>query len=252
MSDPVISVITVVYNAADTIADTLGSVASQTYSNIEYIVVDGGSSDGTLAVIEKYRDVITHFVSEPDAGIYDAMNKGIGLATGDVVGFLNADDIFADAGVLGRVALAMQNTSVQACFGDVVFVGDDMETAVRYYRSSGFSLGRLAYGWMPAHPSLYLRRDLFDRYGNFRTDYEIAADYELVARLFGKHRISYVYLPWVFVKMRLGGVSTKGLRNSFILNREIVRACEENLISTNMFKVLLKIPSKLSEFFIRR
>ncbi|HIA02772.1 MAG TPA: glycosyltransferase [Myxococcales bacterium] len=252
MSDPVISVITVVYNAADTIADTLGSVASQTYSNIEYIVVDGGSSDGTLAVIEKYRDVITHFVSEPDAGIYDAMNKGIGLATGDVVGFLNADDIFADAGVLGRVALAMQNTSLQACFGDVVFVGDDMETAVRYYRSSGFSPGRLAYGWMPAHPSLYLRRDLFDRYGNFRTDYEIAADYELVARLFGKHRISYVYLPWVFVNMRLGGVSTKGLRNSFILNREIVRACEENSISTNMFKVLLKIPSKLSEFFIRR
>lgn len=246
-----ISVITVCFNSVDTIEDAIRSVAAQKYSDVEYIVIDGASSDGTQRVVERCNAVVSKWVSEPDNGIYDAMNKGIALASGDVVGFLNADDLYAHPNVLSTVAKALAAKNVDACYGDVVFVRGDLRKVVRYYSSSRFAPERLAYGWMPAHPTLFLKRDIFRDYGCFKTDYRIAADYELVVRLFRRHRIGYHYIPDVLVKMRVGGVSTRGVKSNYILSREIVRACRENGVKTNLFKVLLKYPAKLMEL-VRR
>lgn len=246
-----LSVITVCRNAEGTIEDTIRSMAGQTYGNVEYVIVDGASTDGTIDIVRKYESVISKWVSEPDQGIYDAMNKGLALVGGDVVGFLNADDVYAQPDILETVARYFSRSDIDACFGDVVFVKDDLETVVRYYRSSGFLPEKLKYGWMPAHPALYLKKSLYDKYGNFRTDYQIAADYELVVRLFGANRIRYLYVPEVFVKMRIGGVSTRNWKNSLVLNREIVRGCRENGIRTSLFRVLLKFPLKLMELFVR-
>ncbi len=245
-----LSVITVCRNAAATLGDTICSVAAQKHPDIEHIVIDGDSSDGTPEIVST-ADSISKWISEPDCGIYDAMNKGIALATGDVVGFLNADDVFAHDDVCGTVAEAMSEEKLDACYGDIVFVSDDLQRIVRYYKSNSFSPKKLAYGWMPAHPSLFLKRRLFEAYGKFETDYEIAADYEMVARLFWKHSIRYRYLPGVSVRMRMGGVSTRGIRSNVILNREIVRACRANGINTNLVKVCLKYPWKIMELFLR-
>lgn len=244
-----ISVITVCHNAAGTIPDTLNSVRKQGYHNIEHIVIDGASTDKTLDIIREHPPA--HWISEPDEGIYDAMNKGIRLATGDVIGFLNADDVYADENVLAHVAAAFEAEEIQACYADLVYVHDDLETVVRYYRSRRFAPNRLAYGWMPAHPTLFLHRDVFAKYGGFKTDYKIAADFELCARLFGKHGLTANYVPEVWVKMRMGGVSTQSLKSNFILSREIVRACRENGIKTNLLKVCLKYPRKVLELITR-
>lgn len=246
-----ISVITVCKDAVDTIEDTILSVSRQTFKEIEHIVIDGASTDGTRSVIESTESMLAYWISEPDQGIYDAMNKGIAVASGDVVGFLNADDVYAQPDILEKVARSFSGDNIDACFGDVVFVRDDMETITRYYRSNNFSPKKIAYGWMPAHPALYLKKDLYEKYGNFRTDYQIAADYELVVRLFAANRIRYRYVPEVFVKMRRGGASTRNWKSSIILNREIVRGCRENGVRTNLFKVFLKTPLKMMELFIR-
>lgn len=227
------------------------SVSSQDYANIEHIIIDGASTDGTTAVVENQQENISVFVSEPDNGIYDAMNKGVKLATGDLIGFLNADDIYAHSSVLSQVADTFNKCNVDACYGDLVYVRDDLSTIIRYYRSNRFSPKMLAYGWMPAHPTLFIKRKLFDRHGLFKTDYKIAADYEMVARLFWKHQIRYKYIPDVLVKMRMGGVSTSGVRSNYILSKEIVRACKENDISTSLPRVLLKYPLKIMELFTR-
>lgn len=246
-----ISIITVVFNGEKTISDTIMSVSSQDYANVEYIIIDGASSDGTTAIIEKHKEKISVFVSELDNGIYDAMNKGVNLATGDLIGFLNADDIYAHSSVLSRVAATFNRCNVDACYGDLVYVRDDLSKIIRYYRSNRFSPKMLAYGWMPAHPTLFIKRKLFDRHGLFKTDYRIAADYEMVARLFWKHHIRYQYIPDVLVKMRMGGVSTSGVKSNYILSKEIVRACKENDINTSLPRVLLKYPLKIMEFFTR-
>jgi len=246
-----ISVITVCFNAVKTIEDTIVSVAEQKFHDIEHMVVDGASTDGTQEIVRKYSGTIAKWVSEPDNGIYDAMNKGVAMVTGDVVGFLNADDVYVDSGVLSKIAAVFEADDVHACYGDVVFVRDDLKTVVRYYRSNRFAPERLAYGWMPAHPTLFLKRDLLGLYGGFKTDYQIAADYELVARLFWKHGIKYKYIPEVLVKMRVGGVSTRGVKSNYILSKEIVRACRENSIRTNLLKVFLKYPLKFTELFRR-
>ena len=246
-----ISVVTVCRNAESTIEDTIRSVAGQTCRNVEHVIVDGASTDGTLDIIRKYESLVSKWVSEPDQGIYDAMNKGLALAGGDVVGFLNADDVYAQPDILEILTRNFSGGDLDACYGDVVFVRDDLETIVRYYRSSGFAPKKLAYGWMPAHPALYLKKALFDKYGNFRTDYQIAADYELVVRLFGAKRIRYRYVPEVFVKMRIGGVSTRNWKSSLVLNKEIVRGCRENGVRTSLFRVFLKFPLKMMELFMR-
>ncbi len=247
-----ISVITVVFNNGKTIEDTICSIESQTYRDVEHIVIDGGSTDETLGVIRRHQDKIAKFISEPDRGIYDAMNKGLGLATGEVIGFLNADDVYADHGVLERVSAIMAKEGLDALFGDAEFVSlTKPNQPLRRYRSDRFRPERIAWGWMPAHPALFLKRSVFERFGQFRTDYRIAGDFELVARIFHGGTLSYRHVPEVLVRMRTGGISTGGWRNTILLNREVLRACRENGIPTSLLKILSKYPAKLLEFLHR-
>lgn len=247
-----ISVITVCFNAAETIAGTLESVTTQTHPNIEHIVVDGASTDGTLDVIKCHNKPVTRLVSEPDQGIYDAMNKGLLLATGEIIGFLNADDVYADTRVLERVSAIMETEKLDALFGDAEFVSPARpDHPLRRYRSERFRPERIAWGWMPAHPALFLRQQVFQRFGRFRTDYRIAGDFELVARIFHGGTLKYRHVPEVLVRMRIGGVSTGGWRNTILLNQEVLRACRENGIPTSLPKILSKYPAKLLEFLHR-
>lgn len=247
-----ISVITVAFNAARTIGETLDSVAVQSHPDVEHIVVDGASTDGTLTIVERHSQRVARLVSEPDYGIYDAMNKGLRLVTGDVIGFLNADDIYADTGVLARVSANMEAEGLDALFGDAEFVSPERpHRPLRRYRSESFHPGRIAWGWMPAHPTLFLRRAVYERFGGFRAEYRIAGDFELVARMFYGDTLKYRHVPEVLVRMRTGGISTGGWRNTLLLNREVLRACRENGISTSLPRILLKYPAKLLEF-IRR
>jgi len=247
-----ISVITVCFNSVRTLGDTLESVAAQTHLDIEHIVVDGASTDGTLEIIERNGKHVVRLISEPDHGIYDAMNKGLGLATGEVIGFLNADDVYADNGVLERVSAIMAKDGLDALLGDAEFVSPDKpDQPVRRYRSERFRPERIAWGWMPAHPALFLRRRVYESYGHFRTDYRIAGDFEYCARIFHSKTLVYRSLPETLVRMRTGGISTSGWRNTLLLNREVLRACRENGIDTNILKIFSKYPAKLMEFLVK-
>lgn len=249
MNYPLISVITVSYNAVLTIEQTILSVINQTYLNIEYIIIDGGSTDGTVNVIKKYADKIAYWVSESDKGIYDAMNKGIRMATGDVVGILNSDDFYTDENVLQTVADNFMNHSVDAVYGDIHFVHDaDLGKCVRYYSSRLFSPFWLRFGFMPAHPSFYCKREVFDKAGLYSLDYKIGADYEMMVRLFRKYGISSRYISKDFVTMRTGGASNHHFSNRLTLIREDVKACRDNGIYTNSFLVSLKFLYKIFEF----
>lgn len=244
-----ISIITVAYNAATSISATLRSVAAQIYPDVEHIVIDGGSTDGTLECIAAHGEHLAHMVSEPDRGIYDAMNKGIRLATGDIIGILNADDVYADNQVLARIAALMATEPLDAVYGDAVFFDpDNPAVTVRRYRSRRFSPARIAWGWMPAHPTLFLQREVFDRFGLYRPDFRIAGDYEFVARIFKNGNLRYRYLPEVLVRMSIGGASTGGWRSTLLLNREVLRACRDNGIHINWPMLLSKYPLKALEF----
>jgi glycosyltransferase involved in cell wall biosynthesis len=249
--DVKITVITVCFNCAATLGAALQSVADQSWPHIEHIVIDGFSTDDTMTVIDRFRPHLAKVVSEPDGGIYDAMNKGLNLATGDVIGFLNADDVYAHIDVIADVAKIMQDDDLDALYGDVAFFrAEEPQKTVRRYRSSHFSPSRIAWGWMPAHPALFLHRRVFERVGPFRTDYRIAGDFEWVARAFHSGELRYQYHPEVLVHMRIGGVSTGGWRNTVLLNREVLRACRENGIYTNYLMVLSKYPRKLLELIL--
>jgi glycosyltransferase involved in cell wall biosynthesis len=241
-----VSIITVVYDNESTINYAIESVLSQDYSNIEYIVIDGKSTDGTIEKIQNYKDHITCFLSEPDGGIYDAMNKGLKLATGDIIGILNSDDFYVSNDIISEIVNEFEDKKVDLIFGDMVYVKpENLDKITRHYRSNNFHPNKFAWGWMPGHPSCFLKREIYEKYGYFKTDYKIAADYELLTRFMAKHGISYSYIPKVIVKMRTGGVSTANLKSNWILNKEIVRACRENGIKTNMPKVLLKYFTKI-------
>ena len=241
-----ISIITVVWNNKETIKDAIDSVLNQTYQNIEYIIIDGASTDGTIEIIKSYGDKITTFLSEPDKGLYHAMNKGIKLATGNVVGILNSDDFYVDEFIIEKVVKVLEEQKVDSIFADLVYVKpDNVKKIVRHYDSSKFSPDKFAYGWMPAHPTFFVKREIYQKYGLFKIDYKIAADYELLVRFLYAHQVSYFYLNKVIIKMRMGGVSTSGIKSNWILNQEIIRACSENGIKTSIFKVLSKYPKKL-------
>ena len=245
-----ISIITVVHNNKDTIQDAMISVLSQDHDDIEYIIVDGASTDGTVEVIKKavkrYPERNIKFISEKDDGIYDAMNKGIALATGDIIGILNSDDFYVNRDVISTVVNEFITKKVDSIFADLVYVrADDLDKIVRYYSSANFHPGKMAYGWMPAHPTFFVKRQVYEQYGLYKTGYQIAADYELIVRLLVKNKVSYSYIPKVLVKMRTGGASTRNLKSNWILNKEILRACAENGIKTNIAKVLSKYPIKI-------
>lgn len=248
-----ISIVTVSFNAENTIADTLCSVAEQTNQNIEHILIDGASTDKTLEIARRNGKHLTHLVSEPDQGIYDAMNKGIALASGDVIGLLNADDVYQNDSIISRVVQIMETNSLDALYGDVAyFNGNAPDRIVRRFRSNYFTPERLAWGWIPAHPALFFRRGVYERAGSFKTDYRIAGDYEFIARVFQDQNLRYQYLPEVLVKMRLGGISTAGWQSSILLNREVLRACRENGIDTNLLMIMSKYPRKFLEVLLRK
>ncbi|MFM9840743.1 MAG: glycosyltransferase family 2 protein [Cyclobacteriaceae bacterium] len=245
-----ISLLTVSFNSASTIQDTIESIRSQDYKNIEYIAVDGNSKDGTVEIIKSYDSFISKWISEPDKGIYDAMNKAIQLATGDVVGILNSDDFYSTNTIISQVAEAFTDEKVDVVFGDLVFVDpNNLNKIVRKYSSAKWHPTKFARGFMPAHPTVFIRRKYYEQFGLFKTDYKIAADYELLIRFLYVHKLKYKYLPITMVKMRRGGVSSRSWRSNFILNDEIIRACRENGIKTNVFKVYPKYFTKLFELF---
>lgn len=247
-----ISIITVVYNNAQVIKNTIDSVLSQTYHNVEYIVIDGASSDGTVDIVNAYGTKIAKFISEPDNGMYDAMNKGIKLATGDVIGMLNSDDFYSSNDVLERVVQIFCEKNVQSVFADLVYVrSDNLDKTVRYYDSGYFRPDKFAYGWMPAHPTFFVKKEVYEKYGYFKIDYQIAADFELTARFLYQYHITYAYLPHVLVKMRMGGVSNS-LKSFYVNSVEQLRACRENGISTNIFKILSKYPTKMLGFTCKK
>ena len=239
-----ISIITVALNSEKTIKDTIKSVIFQSYRSIEYIVIDGGSTDRTIDVIKKYKSYIDIFISEPDEGIYDAMNKGVSMASGDVVGILNSDDFYVNEFVIEKVVKEFER-KIDCLFGDLVYVGsENLDKIVRYYDSSQFSPLKFAFGWMPAHPTFFVKREIYKKYGVFRTDLKIAADFDLMVRFLYTHNISYYYMKDVLVKMRVGGVSTS-FSSIWINNLEILRVCKDNGINTNIFKILSKYPVKI-------
>ncbi|WP_087691083.1 glycosyltransferase family 2 protein [Pandoraea sp. PE-S2R-1] len=248
-----ISVITVCYNSARTIEHALRSVADQDFPLVEHIVIDGASKDDTLAIIGKHGQHVAKLVSERDRGIYDAMNKGVTLATGDVICFLNSDDRYVSSDVLSRVADLMSTHNLEALLGDVAFFREEApDTVIRRFRSDRFTPARLAWGWMPAHPALFLRREVYERVGPFKTDYRIAGDFEFIVRAFGGAQVPrYRHLPEVLVNMMHGGASTGGLKAKITLNREFLRACRENGIETSMLKLLARYPLKLLELVKR-
>lgn len=245
---PLITVITVVFNGAATLEHTIRSVIEQTYGNIEYIIIDGGSTDATLDIIRKYESEIDYWVSEKDAGIYDAMNKGIALAKGEYIGLLNSDDFFANPSALEIIASRFKYANVDAVFSCLDIVDPvDLSLVIRKYRVSSYSLFMLRIGVMPPHPTFYCRKACYEMAAPYRTDYRIAADFEMLARLLLKHRIAWEFIDETTVKMRSGGVSSNGIKSSWIVNREIIRACTENGLYTNMFILILKLPIRLLE-----
>lgn len=246
-----ISIITVVLNAKQTIRDTIESVLFQNYKDIEVIVIDGNSVDGTIDIIKGYGKQITQFVSEPDKGIYDAMNKGVALATGDIIGILNADDFYIDNTVIEKIANIFQQEKVDSVFADLVYIkGNNLNKIIRKYDSSSFHPDKFSYGVMPAHPTFFTKKTIYRQYGVFRTDLKIAADFDILARFLYTHKISYYYLPQTIVKMRLGGVST-ALSSVWINNIEILRVCKENNIKTNFFKILRRYVRKIIGLLVK-
>jgi len=244
-----ISIITSVYNNKETIAEAIESVLSQTYENIEYIVVDGASTDGTVAVIEKYADQITTFVSEPDKGIYDGLNKGVSLATGDVVGFLHSDDLFEDEQVVKQIAEVFKKMHVDSIYGDLTYVSkEDTFNVVRFWKSGVFTPAKLKRGWMPPHPTFYVKREIYEKYGAFDTEFKIAADYDTVLRFLGKEKISTHYIPEVLVKMRVGGASNKNIKNLVLKTKEDHYAMKKNGVG-HVGSLIMKNASKVPQFF---
>lgn len=245
-----ISLITSTYNSAQTLRNTFDSVLSQTYEDIEYLVIDGGSTDGTLEIIKEYEPVFKermHWISEPDRGLYDALNKGILMATGDVVGILNSDDFFTTDNVLMTVATEIND--VDSVYGDIHFVNpDNLDKCVRYYSSRNFRPWAMRFGYMPAHPSFYARRCVFEKYGLYALDYKIAADYDMMVRLFCKYKISSRYVEKDFVTMRTGGMSTNSIANRLQITWEDAKACRRYGIYSNFLLCSVKYFTKVFEF----
>lgn len=249
-----ISIITITYNSEKTLADTIQSVLNQTYPNIEYIIVDGASKDNTVSIIKEYEPYFEgrmKWISEKDKGLYDAMSKGIRMATGNIVGILNSDDFFTSKEVLQNVANAfLQDVKLDAVYGDVHFVHpSNLNKCVRYYSSKIFKRSLMKLGFMPAHPSFYIRRECFDKYGLYKTDYKVAADFEFLLRVIYKEKIKTQYLPIDMVTMRTGGASTSGLESHKRIMKEHLRAFRENGIYTNSLLLSLRYFYKIGEVF---
>ncbi|QRQ99636.1 glycosyltransferase family 2 protein [Dyadobacter sandarakinus] len=245
-----VSIITVVYNGASTIRQCIDSVLMQDHPEVEYIIVDGNSTDGTQQIVVSYGDKITRFISEPDRGIYDGMNKGIKLATGTIIGILNADDFYAGSSILSEVTGLMEEKNVQGCYGDLQYVDFFQEDKIkRNWKSGVYKPGAFLNGWMPPHPAFFVKREVYEKWGSFRLDLGSAADYEFMLRVVHKAGISVAYLPKVLVKMRVGGVSNSTLKNRIAANRNDQKAWLINDLKPRFYTLLLKPLRKVTQFF---
>lgn len=217
----------------------MSSVSNQKNVEVEHVIVDGASRDNTLQIIKNYHTV-SQFISEPDKGIYDAMNKGIALATGEIIGTLNADDYYYDENVLNEVEKVFLDPSIEACYGDLVYIKqDDIKQTVRFWKSRDYKDGLFKSGWMPAHPTFFVRKNVYERLGGFKLDYKIAADFELLFRFIEQNKIKTKYIPKVMVKMRLGGTTNKSFKNILIQNREIVNTLRSYYPDFSILKFIL-------------
>lgn len=247
-----ISLITAVWNCCHTVGAAIDSVRRQDFPNLEYITIDGMSDDGTDSVIQKNASVISRSIREPDSGLYDALNKGLKVATGDLVGFLNADDFLASDGVIRRVAEQFQKYELDAVYGDLIYVAANHPgTVVRYWKSGEYRQSRFRRGWMPPHPTVFIRREIYEQYGMYRTDIGSQADYECLLRLMYRHSIRVGYLPEVLVKMRQGGQSNLSLKNRLLANAGDRAAWLQNGLKPPFGLRLTKPLSKLPQYFRR-
>ncbi|MCK5706674.1 MAG: glycosyltransferase [Candidatus Aureabacteria bacterium] len=243
-----ISVITVVYNNKAVIEDAIRSVLSQNYKDIEYIIIDGASTDGTLNIIDKYKKKISRVVSEKDNGTYDAMNKGLKLATGDIVGCLNSDDFYANNNVISTVAKVFSERKVDCCYSDLDYVSKNKtEKVVRKWKSRYYEDGLFRKGWHPPHPTLFIKKDVYRKYGYFNLDLKIGADYELMLRFLEKHRINSYYIPEVLIKMRIGGSSNRSIMQILKANYECYKAFKINGMKPNLLIIFYKLLSKIKQ-----
>ncbi|MGQ1890672.1 glycosyltransferase family 2 protein [Thermophagus sp. OGC60D27] len=246
-----ISLITVTYQSAKTLESTIESVRNQNFVDLEYIVVDGGSTDATINILKKNEDIVNQWISEPDKGLYDAMNKGIQMSTGEVIGFIHADDVLATPDVLSRVIDRYVETDFQLLYGDLQYVSpNDINKVVRYWRSGSFRPQRLQWGWMPPHPTVYFSRQLLELVGTFNIEYRISADYEWLLRALSVPSLRVEYLPEVMVRMRTGGLSNRSIRNVIAKSSEDLRALRTNNVG-GMRTLFFKNASKLTQF-VRR
>lgn len=244
-----VSIVTISYNSEATISDTVKSVVTQTHSDLEYIIIDGASKDNTILLLEPFKHRIAHIVSEKDHGIYDAMNKGVKLATGEIIGVLNSDDLYADQKVLEDVVAVFQKANVDAVYADLEYVQrDNYDAVTRRWKAGEYKEGQFLKGWMPPHPTFFVKRSVYERYGLFNTQLKSAADYEIMLRFIHKHHINVAYLPRTIVKMRVGGVSNASLRNRIKANIEDRLAWKINGLQPNWLTLTRKPLSKILQF----
>ncbi len=245
-----ISIITATFNSAATIASCIASVNEQTYSDIEHIIIDGASKDNTLEIIKSIPNRVVKIISEPDKGIYDAMNKGIKLATGDIGGILNSDDHFFNRQSLEKIALGFKNPNIDAVYGNLIFT-DESGKLVRTCISKPFKSGLFSQSWSPPHPTFYCKRGLYEKYGLYHTDYQIAADVELMLRFLEVHKIKSHFINDVLINMRKGGVSNQGIQSTVIITKELRKAFKENGLAFNLPKYLFYKGLKTKEYLYK-
>lgn len=244
------SIITVCYNSAYTIESTIQSVLMQDYDDIEYIVIDGNSSDETISIIQKYKNRISKFISEKDSGMYFALNKGIAMATGDIIGFLHADDFYADKKIISEVVKEFHASNTKCVYGDLQYIDrNNTQKITRNWKSKPFQKKLFLQGWMPPHPTFFAKRECYEKFGDFNTQFSISADYELMLRFLYKNNLPASYIPKVLVKMRTGGMSNVSYTSRLLANREDRMAWKINGLKPTSFTLILKPLSKLRQFF---
>ncbi len=244
-----ISIITSVYNNKEQISQAIDSVLKQSYDNIEYIVIDGASTDGTVEIVRSFGDKISKFVSEPDEGIYDGLNKGIHLATGDVIGFLHSDDFYLYDQVLEEVVQVFKEKNCDGVYGNLIYVNkNDTSRVVRRWESGEFKYENLKKGWMPPHPAFFVKREIYEKFGVFDTDFKISADYNFMLKILSNQKFTACYLPHVLYVMRIGGASNKSIKNIFQKTKEDLKALKQNRVG-NLLALFLKNISKIPQFF---
>ncbi|HBX51985.1 MAG: glycosyl transferase [Bacteroidetes bacterium RIFOXYA12_FULL_35_11] len=250
MDNLVVSIITVCFNSETYIKNAIESVLSQSYKHIEYIIIDGGSKDGTIDIIKSFGAKISKFISEPDKGIYDAMNKGLLAATGDIVGILNSDDFYINNEIIEKIVGHFNTKSIDSVHADLIYVDQfDVSKNIRYWKSSEYSSGAFKTGWHPAHPTFFVKRDIYLKYGYFDLNFKLAADFELMLRFIEKHKISTFYIEKPFIKMRMGGATNKNIKNIINQNIECYRAFKVNQLNVSFMYPLYRLVPKIFQFF---